>query len=901
MSLSPGSVLGTHEIVGLLGAGGMGEVYRARDTKLNRQVAIKVLPEAYASDPDRVARFHREAQAVAALNHPNIAAIYDLAQSGSTKFLVLELIEGETLADRLRRGAVPPEEALLIIKQVLEALEAAHEKGICHRDLKPANIKISAEGVVKVLDFGLAKFMQTPGSQPLLSNSPTLSVAGTIPGVILGTAGYMSPEQAKGYEADHRSDLFSVGCILYELLSGHQAFQGETASEILAGVLKSDVDFSRLPPRLNPRLTELLRRCLEKNPKKRWHAAADLRVEVESLLGHAVVNEAASHRADRPLWRRAAPLVAAAVVGAVIAGAAVWMLRPEVDRPVVRLAVPLPEGATLPILGRNILAVSPDGAHLVYAGNGRLYLRPLSELEAREIPGSSLDGAALNPVFSPDGESVAFWSQTDATIKRLPRNGGAAVTVCAARPPYGMSWSQHGIVFGELSRGILRCQPAGGQPELIAASEPGEIASTPVMLPDGKAVMFAVRREPQPWEAGAIVVQELGGTRQTIFEGGADPRLLPTGHLVFARAGNLLAVAFDARARRVTGGPVAVLEGVRRATLSPSGPTTGAAHFSFSATGTAAYLTGSPLDSGEGPASYDLALFDKDGLVKSFGLPRRPYTTPRVSRDGRLVAVEVDDSKETDIWTYEIAEGRTPQRLTSGGHNRHPVWSSDGRWVIFQSDRDGDRAIFRQLADGSGEAERLTKPDAGVELAPLSASPDGAHILFSTRLTSEWSLSILSLSDRRIIPFGNVTSAERTDGAFSPDGKWIVYQKRDQGRPRQVFVKPFPATAANYQVGPGGHPFFEAKGDAIVVNAGPGTSQRIPFTSSPRVVFGQPQPLSRISRLERNPSAFARTMDPMPGGSQFIGISTGESTTADATQINVVINWFEHIKRQVPR
>ena len=311
LGLSPGFILGSHEIVGLLGAGGMGEVYRARDTKLNRQVAIKILPEAYAADPDRVARFHREAQAVAALNHPNIAGIHDLAESGGTKYLVLELIEGDTLADRLRRGPVPAEEALSIIKQVLEALEAAHEKGICHRDLKPANIKLTPDGVVKVLDFGLAKFMQSSSSAPNMTHSPTLSVAGTYPGVILGTAGYMSPEQAKGYEADQRSDSFSVGCILYELLSGRQAFEGETASEILAGVLKSEADFTALPPRLNPRLVELLRRCLEKNPKKRWHAAADVRVEVEALIDKATVVEVAGVAATpRPWWRRALPVAA---------------------------------------------------------------------------------------------------------------------------------------------------------------------------------------------------------------------------------------------------------------------------------------------------------------------------------------------------------------------------------------------------------------------------------------------------------------------------------------------------------------------------------------------------------------------------------------------------------------
>ncbi|HUG12128.1 MAG TPA: protein kinase, partial [Opitutaceae bacterium] len=478
MSISPGTTLGTHEIVGLLGAGGMGEVYRARDTKLNRQVAIKVLPDAYASDPDRVTRFHREAQAVAALNHPNIAAIYDLAEHGSTKFLVLELIEGETLADRLRGGPVPPEEALVIIKQVLEALEVAHEKGICHRDLKPANLKVTADGVVKVLDFGLAKFMQAPGSQPLLTNSPTLSVAGTYPGVILGTAGYMSPEQAKGYEADHRSDLFSVGCILYELLSGRQAFEGETASEILAGVLKSDVDFSKLPPRLNPRLIDLLKRCLEKNPKKRWHAAADVRVEAEALTGRAIAEDTPAKSAARawPLWKRVVFASAFTIFGAVIATVAFRQINPPPPSPVARFIIALPEEQTLSAAGRVAIALSPDGTQLVYTADNRLYIRPLSGFEARPLVGSeSLNGAVVNPVFSPDGQSIAFRHSGDGMLKRISVGGGAPVSIAAIPQPFGMSWSDRAIVFAEPGKGVISVSPNGGPLEVIAPATADEV------------------------------------------------------------------------------------------------------------------------------------------------------------------------------------------------------------------------------------------------------------------------------------------------------------------------------------------------------------------------------------------------------------------------------------------
>ena len=880
----------------------MGEVYRALDTKLNRQVAIKVLPEAYASDPDRVARFHREAQAIAALNHPNIASIYDLAESGSTKYLVLELIEGETLADRLRRGPVPPEDALLIIRQVLEALEVAHERGICHRDLKPANIKITNDGVVKVLDFGLAKFMQTPGAQPLLTNSPTLSVAGTYPGVILGTAGYMSPEQAKGYEADHRSDLFSVGCILYELLSGHQAFEGETASEILAGVLKSDVDFSRLPPRLNPRLIDVLKRCLEKTPKKRWHAAADVRVEVESVIGRAAVVADPSRPADpRPWWRRAAPVAVALVVGALLAAPAAWLLKPDPPGPLARFDVPLPEGHSLTGAGRNLVGVSPNGEQIVYTANNRLYIRSLSELVPREIDGTSLGTVSLSPVFSPDGENIAFWSQSDNTIKRIARSGGAPVTVCAAPSVWGMTWTDHGILFGQAGKAVMLVSPNGGTATQLAEAGDGEIIASPFLFPAGDALLFAVRNEAQSWESANIVVQEVRGGRRTILiEGGADPRLLPTGHLVFARSGSLLAVRLDMRNRRLVGGPVPVIEGIRRGAQSPTGPT-GVAHFSYSNDGVLVYLPGPSTASGESSSQYDLAIFDAKGIVKPLGLPPREYRAPRVSPDGRFVAFFLEDEREAAVWTHEIAGERAPLRLTFGGKNRHPVWSGDGRWVIFQSDRDGDLAIFRQLADNSGEAQRLTKPETDVEHIPLSSSPDGAHLLFATvKGRSDWSLAVLAMADHRIRPFSTIRSLERTDGAFSPDGKFVAYQVREPGSPRRVFVEPFPTTGSKYLIGEGGHPYWSGK-EAIILNAGPSISRRIPFLVKPRVGVGSGEQISRAGRVETNPATQQRNVDALPNGRLFgvAGVSSA-ATTLPVAEIRVVLNWFEEVRQRVP-
>ena len=899
MALTTGSRLGTHEIIGLLGAGGMGEVYRALDTKLNRQVAIKVLPEAYASDPDRVARFHREAQAVAALNHPNIAAIYDLAESDGTKFLVLELIEGDTLADRLRRGPVPAEEALTVVKQILEALEVAHEKGICHRDLKPANIKLTPDGAVKVLDFGLAKFLQSSPSAPNTTHSPTMSVAGTYPGVILGTAGYMSPEQAKGYEADQRSDLFSVGCILYELLTGRQAFEGETASEILAGVLKTEVDLTTLPPRLNPRLVELLRRCLEKNPKKRWHAAADVRVEIEAVMGRALVMD--EPRADatgaRSLWRRASVVAASALIGGLAAGYTAWTLKPEPARTTTRFSVQLPEGQRLFLANRHAVALSPDGTNLVYVANDRLYLRSMSGLEPRAIAGSETLGTLLNPVFSPDGQALTFYSGADSTLKRLAVSGGAAVTLCAAAAPFGISWDEHGIVFGQLAKGILRVSPNGGVPEVIAAVEGDQVAAQPQMLPGGKAVLFSLKKASDVWDSGQVVVQTIGGDRKTLVEGGANGRYLPTGHLVYARSGVLLAVPFDLSSLSVAGGPVPVVEGVRRAAGTTS---TGAAHFSFATNGALAYVPGPAVLSSSG--GVDLALVDRKGVVQPLKLKPGSYRAPRVSPDGKFVAFDSEDEKESMVWIYELSGASAMRRLTFGGKNRSPVWSADGLRVAFQSDRDGDLAIFQQRADGSGTAERLTKPETGTSHEPQSWSPDAAHLMFGAQKDQQWTLWTLAMKDRQTAPFGDVRSVDRAEGVFAPNGRWVAYQAREGTGLRQVFLQPFPTTGAKYLVGTGGQPYWSPKGNELLLNINVSMSVVIPVTTTPRVAFGQPVDFPRRGRYEGDPAIRRRNTDSMPDGQHIVGVATGEVGGAtEDNAITVVLNWFDEVRQKVPR
>jgi serine/threonine protein kinase/Tol biopolymer transport system component len=906
-ALRAGQRLGHYTIVSRLGAGGMGEVYRARDGTLGRDVAIKILPSIFMSDGDRLARFEREARVLAALNHPNIATIYGVervdlsAGSGQAGIhaLVLEVVEGETLADRVStaRTGLPLSEAFAIARQIVEALETAHEKGIVHRDLKPANIKIRPDGVVKVLDFGLAKLLQNgPSSIPGRTASLALAAAGTSPGVILGTPGYMSPEQAKGNEADQRSDMFSLGCILYELLTGRQAFEGETASEILAGVLKAEVDFAPLRARFDPRLIDLLRRCLEKNPRQRWHAAADVRIELEAVMGRTQMVDEPRQLAGQSqgMWKRAVAVTASLVITALGFGYSAWMLKPEPPRSVTRFVIPLPEGHQFTDQSGQIVAISPDGTNVVYVANQRLYLRAMSGLEARALPGS--EGNVSSPVFSPDGRTVAFYSVGEGALKRLDIAGGAPATIAKMDRPFGLSWSEQDIVFSLIWRGILRVPSRGGVPEILIHPVGDEVASSPQMLPGRRGVLFSVRPGGTPQDHGRVVVEPLGGgERKTLVEGGLDGRYLATGHLVYAISGDLFAVPFDLASLSVSGVAVPIVEGIRRSTLIASPAT---AQFSYSATGSMAFLPGPRVVS---DANVDLALFDRNGTPTPLGLPPRPYRSPRVSPDGMFVAYDIEDAKGAAVWVYELAGGKAMRQLTSGGKSRHPIWSRDGQWVAFQSDREGDLGIFRQRADGSRLPERLTKPEGGTEHVPQSWSKDAGQLLFSVLEDKVWTLWTLSMKDRQEAPFGDVHSIEPAEGAFSPDGQWVAYRSREsEATPGEVYLQPFPATGAKHLVRNGSHVYWSPSGDELIVNAGPGRSVVIPVTTtSTTATFRQEREFPRGARRE-GPRPTRREVDSMPDGEHVIGVMVGGGESR-LPQINVVLNWFDEVRQRVPK
>jgi serine/threonine-protein kinase len=880
----------------------MGEVYRARDLKLKREVAIKILPDEFSRDADRVSRFQREAEVLASLNHPNIAAIYDLEEASGSRYLVLELVEGETLADRIARGPIPVEEALAVAKRICEALETAHERGVIHRDLKPANVKINSEGTVKVLDFGLAKAMDSGPSNVNLSNSPTLSMAATKVGVILGTAGYMSPEQANGFSADARSDIFSFGSVLYEMLSGLQAFQGQTTSEILASVLAREPDFSLIPSNLNSRIHQLLCRCLEKNPKRRWQAIGDVRVELEAILAEPgnVIVEPSVATAKRPFWKRAIPIVATAGLFSLMTGLAAWNLKPSPPAaPIVRFPLTLPEGQQFTAPSRQIVSISPDGTEFVYVANDHLYLKPMRELQPIAIQGTESPQGVANPVFSPDGQSLAFYSITDRSIKRIAVSGGAPVQVCVVEDaPFGMTWGENDeIVFGQGLRGIMRVSAKGGQPETLISVKNNELVHGPQILPGGRAVLFTslelALQGGNRWDKAQIVVQPLPSGDRITLGIGRDARYVPTGHIIYSLAGTLLAVPFDAKRLKAGGGPVPIVQNVRQ-----SGFQTGTAQFSFSNTGSLVYVEGGT----QGAAPLSLMILDRNGKTRAVGLPPAPYASPRFSPDGKQLTLVTADGNEPFVSVYDMSGKSALKRLTFGGASQYPLWSGNGERILFMSTREGDVGVWWQRADSTGVAERITKSEPGVQAhAPESWSKRGDLFAFTLAKNGATDNAIwtYSLKDKKSTLFYDKPGSNQQQGHFSPDGQWMVYESNESGV-SQIYVQPFPPTGAISQITKegGNHPVWSPDGkELFYVNAGRLFS--VSITTTPTLSFSNPVPLP-ITGFVQNPGPGTRMYD-THDGQQFIMLFPPPATdSGQRPQIQVVLNWFRELQERLP-
>ena len=891
-----GQSLGPYHVLARVGEGGMGEVYRARDTRLQRDVAIKVLPDTFAADSERLARFEREAQVLASLNHPHIAQIYGI----EGRAIVMELVEGDTLAERIVRGPIPLDEALAIAKQIADAVEAAHEKGIIHRDLKPANVKVRPDGSVKVLDFGLAKAMDPDAvaTAPALSMSPTMaSPAMTSAGLILGTAAYMSPEQARGKAVDRRSDVWAFGCVLYEMLSGRRPFEaGETVSDAVAAILTREPDWTALPDSTPDRIRFLLRRCLQKDPRKRLRDIGDAGLDIDESLSEPAPSRPAGHAgeaAPRSVWKRMVFPLLAAAAASVLAGGAAWLLKPVPQPKVTRFAFALPEGQRFTTTNRQIVAMSPDGTTMAYVANGALHLKSMTELDARAIPGTETVSGIANPTFSPDGRSLAYWSLGDRTIRRVALAGGTptAVTTTANFLFYGMSWDDSGIVWAEGAQGIMRVSANGGTPEQIASvnAKNGELAHGAQILPGGNLLFtLATGATSDRWDKAKIVVQSLtSGTRKTVLEGGSDARYLPTGHLVYAVGGTVFAVAFDPQRLEISGTPTAVIEGVRRSL----GGVTGATQFSVSNTGSLLYIPG-PASTA---AVQDLAVIDRTGAAQPMKFPAGTYEHPRASPDGKSIAFGTDDGKDANVWVYDLAGTSPMRRLTFGGRNRYPIWSSDGSRIAFQSDREGDLGIFWQPANGAGAAERLTTPSPGTSHVPGTWSPRSSVFVFEAikSPSGEVSLFTFSVPDKKTTPVEGVQGPGLTNAVLSPDGKWLAWSSNG------VMVQPFPSTGAKYQVTPdrGIYPLWSRDGHELLYTP-PGELYSVAITTQPSFVAGKPKSLPRGFLV--NGTGTPRSYDILPDG-RFVGVIDSTLTGGNiAAQQVLVLNWFEELRQRVP-
>jgi serine/threonine-protein kinase len=912
MALAAGTRLGPYEILAPLGAGGMGEVYQARDTNLRRDIALKILPDAFAHDPDRLARFQREAQLLAALNHPNIAHIHGLEESNGVRALVMELVEGPTLADRVAQGPIPLAEVLPIAKQIADGLEAAHEQGIIHRDLKPANIKVRDDGTVKVLDFGLAKALDpTASSSAEAMRSPTLSVHATQAGILLGTAAYMSPEQARGKVVDRRTDIWAFGVVVFEIVTGQRLFGGETISDTLASVLKTDPNWSALPATVPPDLRRLLRRCLEKDPKRRLQAIGDARIQIEDLLSGAP-EESIAAGFPRPLrpHERALPwAVAGALAFALVLVLwAPWRKSLQVPAP-LRLNAELGTDLSLTIGPGAAAILSPDGAVVAFVaqrsggGSPQLYVRHLNQLQATPLSGTD---DVESPFFSPDGQWIAFFA--GGKLKKISVTGGAAVTLCDAPAGRGGAWGDDGtIVFSPSAAPrvrLVRVSSAGGKAEPLTSIVEGEVnrfggfvlAATqrwPQVLP-GKAVLYT--DSGLPGTDANVVVQPLpSGSPKVVQRAGYHGRYLLSGHLVYIHDGTLFAAPFDLARLEVTGQPVPAVEGVA------SNQLTGGAQFAVSDSGTLVYLPGQITGGG-----IPIQWMDHDGKTTLLRATLANWLNPLFAPDGRRLGMQIIDG-QSDIWVYEWARD-TLTRLTSDPTNdSKPVWTPDGRRIVFASAR-ADKStlnLYWQRADGTGDAQRLTESKNSQRAA--SWHPSGKFLAFEeTTPQTNVDLMILPMEgdDASGWTPGKPTvflnsPAEEREPMFSPDGRWLAYSSNESGRD-EVSVRPFPGPGGKWPISTGGgtFPTWSRTKHELFYGTPSGQIMVASYTMGGDSFRAEkPRPWSEGRYETRGPN---RMFDLHPDGQRFATASTGQTPGAKQDKVVFIFNFFDELRRIAP-
>jgi len=897
-----GKTLGHYQVTSQLGKGGMGEVYRAKDQRLGRDVAIKVLPEEFAKDADRVARFQREAKLLASLNHPNIAAIHGLEESGGTSFLVLELVEGETLADRLKRGPIPVEESLKLGLQIAEALEAAHEKGVIHRDLKPANIKVTPDGKVKVLDFGLAKAFAEE-QEVNLSNSPTLSNAATQQGVILGTAAYMSPEQAKGKTVDRRADVWAFGCVVFEMLTGRSLFSADDVSQTLARVLERKPDFSSLPLNLHPKIIEMLERCLEKEARNRYSSISDARVDIQKALSDpsGVLVQPVTTVEPRTRLRTMLPwLTATAAVAVIIAGLAIWKLRPTLPtepKRVMRFDYDLPQSQGFTNTGRQVVSVSADGTKIVYGANKQLYLKNSNELIAKPIQGTDEDPG--NPFFSPDGQWIAYFA--DKQLKKIGIGGGAPMKVCNAASSFGATWGLDGTILFGASEGIMSVPSNGGTPKMLVETRKGEQIHGPSVLPGGEWLLITVTNALgfTRWDEAQIVAVSLKtGERRLLVSGGSDARYVPTGHLVYALGDDLLAVAFDPGSLGKTGETVPIIEGTRRVQFPAVG--SGSANYGFSESGILVYVDGSAAK-----LKRALVWVDRNGKEESLKAPPDAYAHPKISPDKTRVALSIGSSGSADIWIWNLVRGGMTKLTLDEAGGTFPLWTPDSKRIVFSSNREEAAGIYWRAANGTGEVELLSKGRV-VAMYPASWSDNGKTLIFDHFIgadASQGGVEIAALSmegDRklkRLIGGGSYFAAH---AQVSPNGQWMAYTSTDPGQ-FEIYVCQFPDTNKTrlpISTGGGQEPRWSLDGRELFYRSGDAMMVAT-IEEKPTFNASVPKTLFRGNYY----SDVGHNWDLHPDGKKFLMIKESLAEATEATsrdKINIVVNWFEELKQRVP-
>jgi hypothetical protein len=893
MAFKAGTRVGAYEIVGLLGAGGMGEVYRARDTRLNRSVAIKALLAAVAGNPDRLARFRREAQLLASLNHVNIAQIHGFEEQDGVSALVMELVEGPTLADLISNGPLPLPDALAIARQIAEALEAAHERGVIHRDLKPANIKVRTDGVVKVLDFGLAKALDPEAAATANATiSPTLSLHATQAGVILGTAAYMSPEQARGRVLDARTDIWSFGCVLFEALAGRRAFDAPDITDTLVAVLSKDPDWALLPASAGA-VRPLLMRCLRKDPKQRLQAIGDARIHVEELLAAPPADGA---RADVPApgarRRMAMALGAGAAAGAALAALATWIaLRPAPPAPVTptRVEIAVPAAQPLAIHGSDRdIAISPDGQQIAYRSLTHLVVRSLVRLETRAIDAVP---SLRQPFFSPDGQWIGFFDGSG--LKKVAVAGGKVITVYPTQSVLrGASWGEDDtIVFAtfDTTTGLMRVPGGGGEATVLTTPDAARGERDhwyPSLLPGDRGVLFTVVESSQPRQSAIGVLDSRTGQRKTLVRG-SYPEYVDTGHLLFMADGALSAIRFDLERLEVIGQPVSVLDDVWEGT-------SGAANYAVSRDGTLAYVRAAATG-----MARSLVWIDRSGRETAIRAPLRVYREARLSPDDSRVALAMRDEQH-DIHVWDLAR-ETLTRLTfDPGVDERPAWTADGRSIVFGSQRSGATNLFVQTADGSGSVRQLT--GGGDEQHPAFVAADGSGIL-GTQVTSRTNGDIvwfpLSKPDTglaRAEPLINSGFVEWNPD-MSPDGRYLAYQSNESGRD-EIYVRPFPrVNDGRWQVSTAGgvRPVWNRSGRELFFVDATGGMIVVPVnTSAATFASGNAR---RLFDVPPGDVYLVRDYDVARDGTRFLMMkdaATGQRT-ATASMV-VVLNWFEELK-----